>query len=255
MATAVVNTLEGLDRELETVLTSFDTSYAWNYGSVKDGLRDLYEKSKREQWNGTTQLAWQTDVDPEAEIVPAVINPLRDYPPFQKLDAKELAHARHGAALAPALPVPARRAGRDDRGVAAGRRRAVDRGEVLRELADDGRGAPRRGVQPLRAREDGMGVADHRVAQGAARRHDPRQPLGLQIPRHADPDRGPRDGGVRQPVPDRAGAAAQGAAQVRDARRVAPRRVRRALAARLLRRHARRASSPTARTSSSTPPS
>ena len=68
MATAVVNTLEGLDRELETVLTSFDTSYAWNYGSVKDGLRDLYEKSKREQWNGTTQLAWQTSVDPEAEI-------------------------------------------------------------------------------------------------------------------------------------------------------------------------------------------
>jgi hypothetical protein len=95
MATAVVNTLEGLDRELETVLTSFDTSYAWNYGSVKDGLRDLYEKSKREQWNGTTQLAWQTNVDPEAEIVPAVINPLRDYPPFQKLDAKGLAHARH----------------------------------------------------------------------------------------------------------------------------------------------------------------
>src|SRR5262245_49105027 len=28
MATAVVNTLDGLDRELETVLTSFDTSYA-----------------------------------------------------------------------------------------------------------------------------------------------------------------------------------------------------------------------------------
>jgi hypothetical protein len=96
MATAVVNTLEGGGSELETVLTSFDTSYAWNYGSVKDGLRDLYEKSKREQWNGTTQLAWQTSVDPEAEIVPAVINPLRDYPPFQKLSAKELARARHG---------------------------------------------------------------------------------------------------------------------------------------------------------------
>ena len=96
MANAAVNTLEGLDRELETVLTSFDTSYAWNYGSVKDGLRDLYEKSKREQWNGTTQLAWQTNVDPEAEIVPAVINPLRDYPPFQKLSPKELVRARHG---------------------------------------------------------------------------------------------------------------------------------------------------------------
>ncbi|HKA16480.1 MAG TPA: ferritin-like domain-containing protein [Myxococcota bacterium] len=96
MATAVVNTLEGLDRELETVLTSFDTSYAWNYGSVKEGLRDLYEKSKREQWNGTTQLAWDTHVDPEAEIVPAAINPLKDYPPFQKLRGADLARARHG---------------------------------------------------------------------------------------------------------------------------------------------------------------
>jgi hypothetical protein len=35
------------DSELETILTSFDTSYAWNYGCVKEGLRDLYEKAKR----------------------------------------------------------------------------------------------------------------------------------------------------------------------------------------------------------------
>jgi len=96
MATAVVNTLDGLDRELETVLASFDTSYAWNYGSVKDGLRDLYEKAKREQWNSTTQLAWDTHVDPDAEIVPAGINPLKDYPPFARLSGKDLARARHG---------------------------------------------------------------------------------------------------------------------------------------------------------------
>ena len=42
--------------ELETILTSFDTNYVWNYGSLKEGLRDLYEKAKREQWNGTQQL-------------------------------------------------------------------------------------------------------------------------------------------------------------------------------------------------------
>jgi len=36
-----VNQLRRLDEELETILTSFDTSYAWNYGNVKDGLRDL----------------------------------------------------------------------------------------------------------------------------------------------------------------------------------------------------------------------
>ncbi len=61
-----VNQLDQLDNELETILTSFDTSYAWNYGSLKEGLRDLYEKAKRDQWNSTTQLAWDTPVDPES---------------------------------------------------------------------------------------------------------------------------------------------------------------------------------------------
>jgi hypothetical protein len=99
MATApvpcAINTLEQLDQELETVLTSFDTSYAWNYGSVKEGLRDLYEKAKREQWNATTQLAWDTAVDPEAEIIPQAFYPLQDYAPFKKLSPKEVAHFRH----------------------------------------------------------------------------------------------------------------------------------------------------------------
>ncbi len=88
------NQLDGIDRELETILTSFDTSYAWNYGSVKEGLRDLYEKAKRDQWNSTTQLAWDTDVDPESEIVPAAINPLQGYAPYDKLDAREKTRVR-----------------------------------------------------------------------------------------------------------------------------------------------------------------
>ena len=92
----VVNHLEQLDRELETVLASFDTSYVWNYGSVKEGLRELYEKAKREQWNSTKQLAWETDVDPESEIIPRAINPLEDFAPYQKLDAKEKTRLRHG---------------------------------------------------------------------------------------------------------------------------------------------------------------
>ncbi len=81
--------------EVETILTSFDTNYAWNYGSVKEGLRELYEKAKREQWNGTTQLAWDTPVDPESEIVPQSYNPLEDYGPYKKLDTKGVKHFRH----------------------------------------------------------------------------------------------------------------------------------------------------------------
>ncbi|HME70069.1 MAG TPA: long-chain fatty aldehyde decarbonylase [Myxococcota bacterium] len=91
----LVNQMHSLDHELETILTSFDTSYAWNYGSVKEGLRDLYEKAKRDQWNGTTQLAWSTQVDPESEIIPAGINPLAAYGPYQKLNDKEKGHLRH----------------------------------------------------------------------------------------------------------------------------------------------------------------
>ena len=94
-STSGVNQLQQLDRELETILTSFDTNYAWNYGSVKEGLRDLYEKAKRDQWNSTTLLKWDTHVEPESEIIPAAINPLKDFGPYQKLDEKERAHVRH----------------------------------------------------------------------------------------------------------------------------------------------------------------
>jgi hypothetical protein len=96
MATAVpLAPSDPIDRELETILTSFDTNYVWNYGSVKEGLRDLYEKAKREQWNGTEQLAWDTQVDPEADIIPPQFNPLQDYGPFKALDERGLKKLRH----------------------------------------------------------------------------------------------------------------------------------------------------------------
>jgi hypothetical protein len=93
---AAVNQLEHLDQELEVLLTSFDSAYAWNYGNVKEGLRDLYEKAKRDQWNGTTQLAWDTDVDPERGILPDFVNPLNGFGPYERLNEKEKDHLRHG---------------------------------------------------------------------------------------------------------------------------------------------------------------
>ena len=86
---------ESIDLELESILTSFDTSYVWNYGNVKEGLRDLYEKAKREQWNATAQLAWDTPVDPESEIISQSFNPLADWEPFRKLAPKEVLHFQH----------------------------------------------------------------------------------------------------------------------------------------------------------------
>ena len=81
--------------ELPTIHTAFDTHYAWDYGTTSEGLRDLYEKAKREQWNGATDLAWETPVDPESEIIPAEFNPLQGYGPFEKLDDKQKGRFRH----------------------------------------------------------------------------------------------------------------------------------------------------------------
>ena len=77
------------DRELESILTSFDSHYVWNYGCVKEGLRELYEKAKREQWNSTTELDWAISVDPEADIVPPQLDPLSGFGPAMKLNAQE----------------------------------------------------------------------------------------------------------------------------------------------------------------------
>ena len=81
--------------DLHSLTTEFDTLFAWNYGSMKEGLRDLYEKAKREQWNATTQLPWDTAVDPEGEIIPQQFNPLQDYGPYKKMSAKEQQHLAH----------------------------------------------------------------------------------------------------------------------------------------------------------------
>lgn len=79
------------DRELEQILTSFDAQYVWNYGCVKQGLRELYEKAKREQWNATKELDWATAVDPLSDIVPRQLDPLADFAPARKLDERERA--------------------------------------------------------------------------------------------------------------------------------------------------------------------
>jgi hypothetical protein len=80
--------------DADRIRTSFESLYTWHYEIAQVGLRELYEKAKREQWNATDQLAWDTAVDPESEIIPAAFNPLEDYGPFRRCSAKEQAHVR-----------------------------------------------------------------------------------------------------------------------------------------------------------------
>jgi len=45
-----------------------DSIFTWDYSLARPGLRKLYEKAKTGQWNGATELAWDTDVDLEKTI-------------------------------------------------------------------------------------------------------------------------------------------------------------------------------------------
>jgi hypothetical protein len=58
------------DEAVEVLETTYATAYTWRYEMAQRELYALYEKAKRDQWNATGQLAWQTGVDPESEILP-----------------------------------------------------------------------------------------------------------------------------------------------------------------------------------------
>jgi hypothetical protein len=50
------------------VKNNADTIFTWDYTLARPALRRLYEKAKTGQWNGSTDLPWDTDVDVEAVI-------------------------------------------------------------------------------------------------------------------------------------------------------------------------------------------
>ena len=104
------------------------------------------------------------------------------------------APALRGLAL---QPVHARRAGRADLHGQDRADRARHRLEVLRRHPGDRRGPPRRGVQPLPAREGAVGLPAQPEPQEPARRRHLRQPVGHDVPRDAGPHRGPGPGRLR----------------------------------------------------------
>lgn len=55
--------------EVEHILkNNADTIFTWDYNNDRQQLHKLYEKAKVGQWNGTTDLPWETEVDVEAVI-------------------------------------------------------------------------------------------------------------------------------------------------------------------------------------------
>jgi hypothetical protein len=85
------------DDEVEFLPSQFDVSYTWNYDVSREDLRGLYEKAKRDQWNSTEQLPWNTSVDPEQEIVPDVQIPVFGTHIWDKLTDGEVKKLRREA--------------------------------------------------------------------------------------------------------------------------------------------------------------
>jgi hypothetical protein len=63
---SVTNT--DVDEVLHAVRDDSEALFTWDYSLARPNLRRLYEKAKVGQWNGTTDLPWDTAVDVEATI-------------------------------------------------------------------------------------------------------------------------------------------------------------------------------------------
>jgi len=66
---AILNiTNTDVDEVIHAVRDDSDALFTWDYSLARPNLRRLYEKAKTGQWNGTTDLPWETPVDVEATI-------------------------------------------------------------------------------------------------------------------------------------------------------------------------------------------
>jgi hypothetical protein len=95
--TAIAPTTAAPADEIEALLTKFPLQYTWNYEMVRQELTNLYEKAKRDQWNGSELLPWSTSVDPESEILPDFQIPVYGTHIWEKLTPGEVKKLRREA--------------------------------------------------------------------------------------------------------------------------------------------------------------
>ena len=59
-----------VDAAVHAVRSNYDTIFTWDYEKgARPALNKLYEKAKSSQWNGETDLPWDTEVDQEAVVI------------------------------------------------------------------------------------------------------------------------------------------------------------------------------------------
>ena len=193
---SVVNT--DVDEVEHAVKDNADAIFTWDYSLARPQLRKLYEKGKVGQWNATTDLPWDTEVDFEKVVredqsaISAGLSPDHyDGTVVEKWSDKEwidfgmdqrrwtlsqFLHGEQGALLCTAKiteTVP----WYDAKLYAV--TQVVDEARHVEVFARYLRREARRRLPGQRPPAD------------AARRHHQRQPLGHDLPRHAGDGRGP----------------------------------------------------------------
>ncbi len=67
-ARALAITGAGPDEKVHSVTSGAAAVLTWEYDSTRAGLARLYDRAKSNQWNGRTDLPWETEVDQEAVV-------------------------------------------------------------------------------------------------------------------------------------------------------------------------------------------
>ena len=121
------------------VTTTCESVLTWNYDVSHQGLRDLYEKAKQEQWNVSVDVDWSPAVDPEAELLLDQKNPhvalIQDSVIWRKMTPQERAALRYETLALRPEPVLAWRAAGDVRRRSARSCGALDRCQTLRQYS------------------------------------------------------------------------------------------------------------------------
>ena len=225
---SVTNT--DVDAVEHVVKNHADTIFTWDYTLARPALRKLYEKAKTGQWNATTDLPWDTEVDLEAVIKAdeAAIGIGMD-PTMYVGTPVEWGRGRsivgHGGPALEPQPVHARRAGaavhgQDRRDRALVRRQGTASTQVVNRTPAS-RCSPATSTRRPPA-------PDQRPPADAPGRHRQRQPLGHDLPRHAGDGGGAGPRRVRLHAQLHRRAAPQADAALRHERRGPSRGLRRA---------------------------
>ena len=184
-----------VDEVVHTVRAEADALFTWDYERSRPALVKLYEKAKTSQWNAETDLDWSIEVDQAA----VGSRTRRDGHARSRstIELKGTARSRPGARTSGSSSVESlnwrmSQFLHGEQGAllctAQDRRdRPVDRRQVLRGDAGDGRGPPRRGVRQVPRHQARGPLPDQRAPRSCSSTTSSRDSrwdmtyLGMQI--------------------------------------------------------------------------